>query len=95
MDNGTEFSDWKGMKSSRRNKKDRTQIFYCHPYSSWERGSNENQNKLVMRWYPKGGSFDKVTKQRNKIHGKLVMIILERFLIILLPMRLFQKDYLK
>ena len=66
VDNGTEFSDWKGMKSSRRNKKDRTQIFYCHPYSSWERGSNENQNKLVRRWYPKGGSFDKVTKREIK-----------------------------
>ncbi|MBR2453810.1 MAG: IS30 family transposase, partial [Clostridia bacterium] len=31
------------------------------PYSSYERGSNENQNKLVRRHYPKGISFENVT----------------------------------
>lgn len=36
VDNGTEFSDFDGLKRSRRNKKDRTQVFYCHAYSSWE-----------------------------------------------------------
>ncbi len=36
-------------------------MFYCHPYSSCERGSNENQNKLVRRKYPKGMSFNKIT----------------------------------
>ncbi len=60
VDNGTEFSDFDGLKRSRRNKKDRTQVFYCHAYSSWERGSNENNNKLIRRWHPKGTVLDDV-----------------------------------
>ena len=36
----------------------RTFVFYCHPYSSWERGSNENNNRLIRRHIPKGEDFD-------------------------------------
>lgn len=62
VDNGSEFADWEGMERSKRNKKKRTKIYYCHPYSSWERGSNENQNKLVRRHIPKGINFDDKTQ---------------------------------
>lgn len=61
VDNGTEFSDVVGIEMSMRGKKARTKTYYCHPYSSWERGSNENQNKMVRRHYPKGCNFDPVT----------------------------------
>lgn len=63
VDNGSEFADWEGMERSRRSKKKRTKIYYCHPYSSWERGSNENQNKLVRRHIPKGINFDDKTQR--------------------------------
>lgn len=66
VDNGCEFSDWKGIESSAKRKKARTQLFYCHPYTSCERGSNENQNKLVRRFYPKGTDFTKVKKSDIK-----------------------------
>lgn len=66
VDNGSEFSDWQGMERSRRNKKKRTKVYYCHPYCSSERGSNENNNKLVRRFYPKGGSFDDVPQHDIK-----------------------------
>lgn len=53
-DNGMEFSDWEGIEKSIRNKTPRTTVYFCHPYCSGERGSNENQNKMVRRWIPKG-----------------------------------------
>lgn len=62
VDNGSEFADWEGMERSKRSKKKRTKVYYCHPYSSWERGSNENQNKLVRRHIPKGVNFDDKTQ---------------------------------
>ena len=60
VDNGSEFSDFDGIERSIQGGK-RTSAYYCHPYSSYERGSNENQNKLVRRHYPKGVSFESVT----------------------------------
>lgn len=63
VDNGSEFADYEGMERSRRSKKKRTTVYYCHPYSSWERGSNENQNKLVRRHIPKGTNFDDKTQR--------------------------------
>ncbi len=62
VDNGSEFSDHEGMERSIGGGK-RTKVYFCHPYSSYERGSNENLNKMVRRWYPKGCSFDKVTDE--------------------------------
>ena len=56
VDNGSEFMDNDGMEFSVNGGK-RTKIYYCHPYSSYERGSNENLNKMIRRWYPKGQSF--------------------------------------
>lgn len=61
VDNGSEFSDCEGMERSIRTGGQRTKMYYCHPYSSYERGSNENQNGIVRRWFPKGTSFDRVT----------------------------------
>ena len=66
VDNGSEFADYRGMKRSRRNARDRTEVYYCHPYSSSERGSNENQNRHIRRWYPKGESFDDTTNKEVK-----------------------------
>ena len=63
VDNGAEFSDVAGMEKSIKTKRKRTQIYYCHPYSYFERGSNENQNRLIRRFYPKGCHFKTVTKE--------------------------------
>lgn len=61
VDNGCEFQDCAGMERSLRRRAPRTKIYYCHPYSAYERGSNENVNRIVRRFFPKGTNFDNVT----------------------------------
>lgn len=66
VDNGVEFSDYEGLERSVLHEGEkRTFAFYCHPYSSWERGSNENNNRLIRRHIPKGEDFDE--KQNRDI----------------------------
>lgn len=66
-DNGSEFKDAIGMSLSLKNGK-KVKIYYAHAYSSWERGSNENFNRMIRRWFPKGTSFINISqKQIDKI----------------------------
>lgn len=59
-DNGSEFGNAELMERSVTKKgRKRTTVYFCHPYTSCERGSNENQNKLVRRWIPKGDDIGK------------------------------------
>ncbi|PWL73644.1 MAG: IS30 family transposase [Bacillota bacterium] len=45
---------YEGIEKSCRKKGIRVKIYYAHPYCSGERGSNENNNRLIRRWIPKG-----------------------------------------
>ena len=65
-DNGTEFLDVESMEKSAFSKKMRTQMFYAHPYSSWERGSNENGNRLVRRFIAKGTDIANFSRRQIK-----------------------------
>lgn len=61
VDNGTEFLNSKELeKSVREPEKTRFKMYYAHPYSSWERGSNENANKMIRRFIPKGTDIGKL-----------------------------------
>ena len=60
IDNGNEFLDYEGLERSILNPGEkRTTCYYAPPYSSWERGSNENANKLIRRHIPKGANIGK------------------------------------
>ena len=66
-DNGVEFLDQKGIENSCLVKgQKRTICYYAHPYSSWERGSNENANRLIRRFIPKGSNIDKYSDKEIK-----------------------------
>lgn len=66
-DNGCEFLNQEAMEKSIYNKvMKRTKVYYCHPYNASERGSNENANKLIRRWIPKGAHISEFTDQYIK-----------------------------
>jgi len=52
-DNGTEFAEHKKIAE-----KLKTDFYFAHPYSSWERGLNEYTNKLIRQYIPKKSSFE-------------------------------------
>lgn len=61
FDNGLEFAAHaeigKGLK---------TEIYFAHPYASWERGTNENTNGLIRQYFPKGTDFNRVSDEQIK-----------------------------
>jgi transposase, IS30 family len=65
VDNGSEFLDFEALEASAFSKKQRTSIFYAHPFSSWERGSNENANRMIRRFIAKGRDIAHFTKHKT------------------------------
>lgn len=62
VDNGVEFSDFKGLERSVFSKSaKRTKIYYCHPYCSSERGTNERLNREIRRLIPKGTDLNGIS----------------------------------
>ncbi|EGF35701.1 putative transposase [Lactobacillus helveticus MTCC 5463] len=49
FDNGSEFASLNQVQG--------TEIYFAHPYSPWERGTNENVNGQLREFFPKGHSF--------------------------------------
>jgi len=66
-DNGTEFARHKEI-----SEKLDADFFFAHPYSSWERGLNENTNGLIRQYIPKKQTFEQLTElEINEIQIKI------------------------
>lgn len=63
VDNGCEFSNSLALERSVYSKAKRTDVFYCHPYCSSERGTNERINREIRRLIPKGSDLSKYTRK--------------------------------
>jgi IS30 family transposase len=69
-DNGFEFRSHEKI-----SKKLGSEFYFAHPYSSWERGLNENSNGLLRQYLPKGADFAKITEKQlqaieDEINGR-------------------------
>lgn len=56
VDNGKEFCEHQEIAQALQ-----ARIYFAHPYSSWERGLNENTNGLVRQYFPKKYDFGRIT----------------------------------
>ena len=59
FDNGKEFAGHKDIATALG-----IDVYFAHPYSSWERGLNENTNGLIRQYIPKGSSFDDISEEK-------------------------------
>ena len=62
-DNGPEFLVLQDLQRSIFGGK-RFDVWYCHSYAAWEKGTNENHNRMIRRWFPKGTDFTEVSPAR-------------------------------
>ena len=58
-DNGKEFAKHEAIAKALD-----SDFYFCHPYSSWERGLNENTNGLIRQFFPKGSEFISITDEQ-------------------------------
>lgn len=64
-DNGREFAGHQEIA-----KELDADVFFAHPYASWERGTNENTNGLLRQYFPKGSDFSKITDEKVQFAQK-------------------------
>ena len=62
-DNGSEFLQYEELRRSVYGGT-RFAVYYCHSYAAWEKGTNENHNRMIRRFFPKGTDFGKITHKK-------------------------------
>jgi len=59
FDNGKEFAQHEQIAQRLR-----AQVYFAHPYHSWERGTNENTNGLLRQYFPKSTNLRRITQEQ-------------------------------
>lgn len=62
-DNGKEFLRYDDLRRSIYGGS-RFDIYYCHSFAAWEKGTNENHNRMIRRFFPKGTSFEQISQAK-------------------------------
>jgi len=61
-DNGKEFASHETIANAIN-----ADVYFAHPYASWERGTNENTNGLIRQYFPKGSRFEEITDEQIQV----------------------------
>jgi IS30 family transposase len=56
-DRGSEMAEWQHISMQLK-----APVFFCNPHSPWQRGTNENTNRLLRFWFEKGSDLSSYTK---------------------------------
>ena len=90
FDNGSEFSKWKDIQ-----KYLKTIFYFAHPYSSYERGSNENGNKLLRIFFPKSCNINDYTEDYLEHANELINTKIRKILGYTSSLELFYNELAK
>jgi len=93
LDNGSEFLDWESLERSSKTKTiKRTTVYFADPFSSWQRGSNENFNRMVRKFIPKGADISKYTNKEIRQIEEWINNYPRRILNYLSPREVFEGE---
>lgn len=89
FDNGTEFAYFKEIEEIFE-----CDVYFADPYSSWQRGSNEQANGLLRRFYPKGTSFKNIDEKNLERNNSRINSMPRKVLNFLTPYEVFNYVFL-
>ena len=92
-DNGWEFSKPEDIEFDQETGEKLINLFYCEPYSSWQKGGIERNHEFIRYIIPKGITFDKLTKENIIDMMNNINNVSRRSLNYETPFNLFNKQY--
>lgn len=85
-DNGSEFTRLSELKE------DDVKVYFAHPYSSWERGTNECHNRMLRRFIPKGKSIADYSEEDIQFFADRINALPRKILGYRTPEELFEQE---